>query len=278
MDWVSFIVIFLNLLILTLLLIGRTAIKSKIEKSIELTFQTKLENLKNDMQLNRSDFESKLRKREDEISTLRDVIFSGRVNRQSLLDKRKLEAVERVWNSKIELSQYKMVASFMAQVNFDEAAKLAATDESVRKLAETMNQFAPPKEKVIKDIGSEELFVSSIAWAYYSAYKAIITAGIAQAMILEHGLSDGHKLFKISHMQKLVETVFPNHSQSIESYSYGTCYSLLGEIEGNLLRELKNSIDGSKTDEENIEQANAIMNILSEIEKADSSAKLNEHK
>ena len=61
--------------------------------------------------------------------------------RKALLDKRKLEAVERIWASLTRLAPFEGVSRMMVTINFDEAAKRTPHEPKLRKV---FNMFAKP--------------------------------------------------------------------------------------------------------------------------------------
>ncbi len=107
---------------------GKNWLKARIERSVQHTFDLKLENIRADLRASEERLKSDLRTKETEISALRDGILSGRAQRQALLDQRRLEAVERIWTRvSTGLGAYKSIATMMGIVNFDAAAKRTPT-------------------------------------------------------------------------------------------------------------------------------------------------------
>src|SRR5215471_435493 len=86
----------------------------------------------------RPDCKSDLRTKEAEISALREGVLSGRANRQALLDKRRLEAVEKIWASVIALGPAKVVSAKMSIINYDVVAKRISTDPKLREAMELL--------------------------------------------------------------------------------------------------------------------------------------------
>jgi hypothetical protein len=110
MDWAAWIAIGLHGVSALCLFIARNWIKASIERSVQHGFDAKLETLRTELRKNEEGFKSDLRSKETEISALRDGVLSGRAQRQALLDKRRLDAVECVWASVIALAPFKGVA------------------------------------------------------------------------------------------------------------------------------------------------------------------------
>lgn len=96
-DWLEWIPTITSTLIAIGFFIGRTWLKSTIKRSVQHTFDQKIENVRTDLRLSEERVKSEIRSKEAEISALRDGVLSGRGQRQALLDCRRLDAVERIW-------------------------------------------------------------------------------------------------------------------------------------------------------------------------------------
>ena len=109
----------------TFLVIFRTGISDWITKGIQHDFDVKLENLRATLRTSEEQLKSDLRAKEAEIGTLRNSVLSGSAGRQALLDKRRFEAVEKIWTSVNDLAQLRALAQTMAIVNYDVVEPLA---------------------------------------------------------------------------------------------------------------------------------------------------------
>ena len=75
---------------------GRNWLKASKERSVQHRFDARLEELRADLRKSEEGLKSELRLKEGQITALRDGVLSGRAHRQALLDKRRLEAVDRL--------------------------------------------------------------------------------------------------------------------------------------------------------------------------------------
>lgn len=257
MDWGLWISVAINVAILGGLLAARKSIEAGVEKAIQHRFDEKLAKTNSD-----------LRAREAEISALREMVLSGRAQRQALLDKRKLEAVERLWASLTGLAPFAVVARSMANINFDEAAKRTPNEPNLRKFFDMIAKTSTV-DKLDKDHPAihEQPFVSSLAWAYYSAYSAIVMGAFATARVLAEGLDDAGKLLIRDSSKGLLKTILPHQSEWIESNDPSAYYFLLDEIKDLLLSELKRTLEGHEVDQGEIEQGKRIAEQLRKMEK-----------
>ena len=88
-------------------------------------FDRQIEEVRAELRNSEERFKSGLRDRETEIATLRNSLLAGSAIRQALFDKRRFEAVEKVWTAVNDLAQIKVLSGMMSVVNFKAAAKEA---------------------------------------------------------------------------------------------------------------------------------------------------------
>lgn len=244
--------------------VGRHWIKAGIEKSIQHKFNAEIETLRAEFRKSEEEFKSNLRSKEMEISALRDGVLSGRLNRQALADKRRLEAVERVWTAVTELWPHKGVSASMAVINFDAAAKRAPQDPRLRSVFETIGGQMP--EEFPQDLAQQERpFISLIAWALFSAYIAVLAYSHMRLTVLKLGIDDAAKLINDEHIKNLLKKALPHQDQYIDTIDSGIYHYLLDELEENLLVELKNMLEGKDIDEASIARSAEIMSAANNV-------------
>ncbi|MBM3618392.1 MAG: hypothetical protein FJX23_07580 [Alphaproteobacteria bacterium] len=235
---------------------GRNWLVARIKSGVEHDFNSKLENLKGE-----------LRAKENEISTLRDTVFTGRNQRQALVEKRKIEAIEAVWKSVVELGKFKALAGAMAIVKFEAASQEISKNPNVKHFFETVAKLAPKVEDMSTiSAPNERPFISPVAWAYFSALQAVLTGAYAKVKILEAGVQDSHKLINHEREKKLLITALPHQKSYIEQYDSTTYYYLIDELEEKLLKELQNMLAGKESDAENVQRAKELQKQIKENE------------
>src|SRR5262249_50537024 len=164
MDWVTVVA----LLIYGAFLIAQFVFTRWAERRIQYGFDAKIENLRAELRQNEERFKHDLRTKEGEISALREGVLSGRANRQALLDKRRLEAVEKIWTAVIALGPAKALSATMSIIKYDAVAREISKDPKARELIEMLLPSTADHSQNIAM--NEQLFVSEIAWAYFFAY------------------------------------------------------------------------------------------------------------
>jgi hypothetical protein len=263
MDWVTV----AALLIYAAFLIAQFVFVKSVEKGIQYRFDGKIENLRAELRSNEERFKSELRTKEAEISALRDGVLSGRANRQALLDKRRLEAAEKIWAAVIALAPAKAVSGTMSIIKYDEVAKEMSTDPNLR---EVMEGLLPPTDNYTKIFAKgEQPFVSQLAWAYYLAYIVIIRSGCFRADALRAGIEEPLKLLDHVRIKEVLKAALPDKSRLIETSPPAAFHDLLDALEEKLLAELKNMLEGRDLDEAAIVQAKHIVDASNKLASQD---------
>ncbi len=235
----------ITILIWIAIFFARNWLVAKIKASVEHDFNSKLESLK-----------SELRSKENEISSLRDAVLTGRNQRQAIVDKRKIEAVDNLWKGVVDLQRFKALSNAMASINLEYAESEAAKDPKVRKFFESINQLAPKIETLKpSEAINERPFVSNTVWAYFSALQTILLGSFVRAKMLELGVHDASKLMNKEHEKKILKAALPHQKEFIDKYDALSYFYLIDELEDKLLKELNNILDGQASDKESIKIA-----------------------
>jgi DNA-binding protein Fis len=264
-DWQFWFLLVLNLAIGGLIFIGRNWIKARIEQSVRSGFEARLEALRSDLRRSEEELKSELRSKETEITALRDGILSGRTQRQALLDKRRLEAVDGLWAAFTTLAPFAMVSKMMTSINFDVAAREAHQYPNMQPLFQMISGGDQTENfaKVAQHPGkSQQPFVSPLAWAYFSAYQSVVIGAYMRAKVLEIGLENAHKLINDEPIKDILKAALPHYSQFIDEQPVSAYHFLLEDLEKHLIAELQKMIRGDEQDQASVEQAARIMEMV----------------
>ena len=200
-----------------------------------------------------------------------DGVLSGRAQRQALVNKRRLDAIDHVWSSLETLAPYRSVAAEHGP-NFDFAAvaRRAPTEpklQGVFKLISTTNVPDPP---VLTNPAAGEPPISAsspLAWAYFSTYHTIVVSAYTFAQLLSIGVEDPDRLFATDYVRALVKAALPHHADYIDRTHPSAYFNLLDELQDRLLDELQKMIRGEEQDTTSLERAAAIMVQAAELSK-----------
>jgi hypothetical protein len=196
--------------------LGRRLIETRLTKTVEHEFNTRLEALRAEFRTKEELLRADLRSKETEIAALRSGAMTAMASRQMALDKRRLEAVDQLWSAVTALGSAKAVSAFMAVVKFDAAAEEAAKNPKVREMFALMSTgFDPTK---IDSSGSARArpFVSQMTWALFAAYQAIATQAVLKLQIIKLGV--GANLLDKNAVSRLVKAALPHHAESVDRF------------------------------------------------------------
>lgn len=264
MDWSDWIpAVAVPIIITGIFYFTPEALKSLIDRLIGYRFDRQIEVLRAELRKSEETFLHQLRTKDSEIAAIREGALTGLAGRQAHLDRRRIEAVEKLWAAVVEFRTLLPLASIMSAINFENAAKTSIGDrEQQAAFQRFFKPFGIEKFKS-NNAALERPFVSALAWSIYSAYQAILLQAVAQAHILQFGLDP--KMIDETGARTLAKTIVPNWASYIDSYGVNAM-PLLAEIEAKLLDELNNIIKGKESDKDSIERAAEILKLATEIQ------------
>lgn len=233
--------------------LARSLIITRLQNSVKNEFDSKLEVLR-----------SELKTKETEIESLRSGAMSGLLTRQGTLYQRKLQAIDQIWSSVKELEKAKYISSILGTLKFEACAKESAKNPKFREFIKTIGGNLDITSLDTSGSKLARPFVTSLAWAYYSAYSSVIMQAVAVMQILKMGVDDAEKFLNFDNTNNLLKTVLPSRAQYIDKHGMAVHHYLLDEVEQLLLIELKNIQDGHVDDKENAKRA---AEINKEVEK-----------
>jgi hypothetical protein len=253
-------------------------IKSEYDKAlathkaeVEHAYAEKIEILRNEFRKQEGELAGQMRLRESEIAALRSGALSGSADRRAVLYRRRLQAVDIVWQEVTKLGPYRWVASVISITKIENAAKEASRNPKMRAIFETINQGLP--EKPPAEANKERPYLSEPAWAYYSTLQAILFILTAVSQSIERGVEDVGKYLDIPMTLNLLKTALPEHSKLIDAKGLNATFNLIEELETKLLSELRKMLDGNDADEASVVQAAKILKAADDLAESQNLAK-----
>lgn len=234
----------------------RQWIQATINSTVKAKFETELEGLKSD-----------LRAKESRLNGLQNHLLSGAASRHALVEKRRIEAIERLWRETENLKSLRMSVMTLQVLKLDTIAQAKASDS---RLQEFLSDFrgGDLKENLSKLAGDEErIFVSEEIWSTFSAYKTINIQAYVIVEALSKGIMDPLRILKTDDLVKLVAAVLPNQSSFLEKHGIEGTFFLVDEVHEKLLKQIRQAIEGTGTDTENAERTANIMSLVQAIER-----------
>lgn len=268
LDWLPAVTT-TSLLALALWL-GRNLILTRLTKSVEHEFNTKLEVLRTQLRESEERLKADLRGKEAEIAALRGGAMTAMASRQMAVDKRRLEAVDQLWSAVTALGPAKYLSTFMSVIKFEAAVDRAERDPELRKFFEEIGGGFDQKSLDLGGAAKARPFLSPMAWAIYSALLATTLHAVMRWHVLKSGLR-GKDLIKDEAIGELIKVALPDSADFIETYGASGYHLLIEQLEYKLLKELQAMLAGAEADKANVEQAGEILKRASQVLKEASS-------
>lgn len=231
-------------------------ITTRLTSAVQHQFNEKLESIRAEHRKAEALFKADLQSKETQIQVLRSGALSALASRQAAIDQRRLIAVDQLWMALNALAPARAVANWMTVVKFDSAIKLTAKDPKARELFEAFGKV-DLNSAYVDEAWKARPFVSSLAWALFSAYRAIVSLAATQLRLLQVGLDidvvDNKKI------AALVIAALPDRSAYIAEHGASALPFLLDELETKLLDEFTRMLSGVDADLASLKQAAAIL-------------------
>jgi len=249
-----------------------TYYKAKVEKGIQHNFDEKLEALKAQLRRDEEQLKADLRARDDEIAALRSGALSGMASRQAALDKRRLEAIEKVWSTVIDRWQWKNLAKMVGSLKMDVALNAAAqqNDEGrkIRLFAETIWKASGLDNDNLRAtteyIDKERPFLSPMTWALFSAYRQVLNLPAVQVMVMRTGV-EPKILADAKPIIDMVRTALPHYSDYLDQFGTSGLSLLIDDLEEKILAEIVASLKSTASDDKTVAQAAAILKAVQKV-------------
>jgi hypothetical protein len=244
--------------------LARNLIATRLTKSVQHEFDTKLSDVNSRLRISEESFKADLVRKQVEIQALQNSAIQGRINRVIALDKRRLEAVDQMWGAVHHLGFAKGIAGYMAVLKWDKISDEVARNPRAREIFSALKVDANKANEPVKLAQQARPFITPVAWAYYAAYQAILMHAVALVKILELGL-DAQKFMDSKSLVSLIKTALPHCSEYIDQHGPSAAYYLLDQLENRLLEELRNMLDGAAMDLAEVGRADQILREASRV-------------
>jgi hypothetical protein len=239
----------------------RSWIIARITKGVQHEFDVKLEKFRATLKTSEEQLKSGLREKEAEISTLRNTVLSGSANRQTLLDKRRFEAVEKIWTAVNDFAPLKSLYQMTTDLNYDALARRVG-EAKIQQFLSTIDTTVQNQENLTSVARDERPFVPELTWAFFSAYSTLLTFNLIRFKTLKLGIENPQEFLNTEHVKNILKAALPHRAQFIDEFDAGAYYHLLEEIETNLLSELRKILEGKETDQNSLKQAKDILSAV----------------
>lgn len=232
----------------------------RLTKSIQHEYDTKL-----------ADINSELRKTENEIGDVRKAAISNAMISQGAIDKRRLEAIDHIWQGFMDSKKNIIGVTVLATLNIQEVSK-SIDQGKVKLFIDTISKSINlnPKEiygEPTKLAQSARPWVGPKIWTIYTAYNSVIFYPIAVFMAFKEGVKDPLKYIKRDKIVDDVRKALPDLKIDWDNLHDAVLPTLLELLEINLLQEIEFIISGKRSDIETHQRAVNMAKNLEQLNK-----------
>lgn len=241
--------------------------KAAIEKTLQSRFDTRLESLKADYRLQEEQLRADLRSRDSDLENLRRNALSGAAARQAIIDKRQIEALERVWASVAERRTQKLLLSQMQILNLDAIRKtISAAPEhekaATKEFLAAMSQLVGiDGMKPLSDITLDKPFIDPLVWSLYTTYTSLLAYGWVHFKALKEGIDNTGFLKGPDDLIAIIKKVLPHQAGFLDEHRESGLFHLGEELEDKLLATVRDVLDGRQLDEAAIKRSHEIVQL-----------------
>jgi hypothetical protein len=188
-----------------------------------------------------------------------------------LLDKRRFEAVEKIWAAVNDLLPLKNLYAMTAHLNYDALAK-RTQDAKIQQFLNMIDNFGQGQQTLKNVARDERPFVPEITWAYFNPFSSLVTFNSARFKALKLGFGESQELINTEYIKNILKAALPHQTQFIDEQDPEAYYYLIEEIENRLLSELRKILDGKEADQSSIQRANEISSAIQKANDAQTKA------
>jgi hypothetical protein len=250
-----------------ILWLSRNLIITRLTNSVRHEYDKKIEDIRSDLRKKEEGIISELKIKEIQIQALQSGALSGVSNRQAAIFEKQVKAIESVWGTIISLGPAKVISNQLQVIKFESALKEAATNSKVREMFSMMSNVNIENIEFDK-ANKARPFISTLSWAYYSAYLSIVMHAVIKMKMLQTGV-DHPDIIDNKHLMNLIKAALPHQVKLIEDHGIEAIHYLLDELEEKLLLSFQLTLKGEELDKEHVEMASKIIKTSESLMAAD---------
>lgn len=239
------------------IMLGRHWLVERVRRSVQHTFDEKLEHLKSELRQGEAQVKAAIDAKESEIAALRSQVLSASARRSEILDRRRLDAVDKTWAAVGALAPYRVVSEMFLRINLKEV-EASPRSPNMGAFFARIASIAPADVPKEVSAHAEQLYLSPLAWAYFNAYQTVLIVQFGMVKGLEFGLQDVRKFVRLDRLKDILTLALPADASFIKDCEPTDFAILLGDLEKALLAELQSSLEGREADAAEIDRASKI--------------------
>jgi O6-methylguanine-DNA--protein-cysteine methyltransferase len=245
--------------------LARSLIVTRLTKSVQHEFDQKIEVVRSELRKSELAFQANIRASDAQLEALRSGALSGMTARQALVDKRRIEAVDQLWEGVRAIAPGKTAVMMVSVINYEAMAKTAFKDAKAAAVFGAMGGNFDIHRLVPTEAEKARPYVSALSWACFYAYRAIIGFCVTQFEMLRFQIENPQQLLKFDAVIDLVAVVLPGRGHYLKEHGPQGLVYIVDEIERELLKELRSALSGVADDAATLERGARIVKAAAAI-------------
>lgn len=238
--------------------------KAKWESRLRGDLETKLESFKSELRRDEDLIKARFSSNENEINTIRSTLLSELSLRKSVSDRRKLEAIEKIWSQTIELNKLLGLAKMAEGINIKYALKTASeagpNKEKIQEFAKILLVSSKVDQDYVSKLGCEleRLYVPPEVWYVFKTYLELLIKIFVELKAMELGTADLLNKSHTNEMCKSLKILLPHMTKFIDDNKEDAYVFLASQVRERLFDELKKAVDGDAVSDSSLDDIKKI--------------------
>ncbi len=246
-------------------------VRKYVGELVRIKFESALEEIRSKIRKEEEEYKVKLKIDELVSAAIANNAVGVMLKRGDLLQVRRMESAEKIWEAVLEFRKYKILNEFAKRIKLREALEEVGKDnsdsEGIKQMAEVVLQIAGldnlhPESSV----ESIRIYTPPYLWALFSVYmRAIVTPAI-MLQAIKRGVPAKY-IKKETGTAELVKKVLPHQAELIDKNGEEYIVFLIDEIEEKILNEIIRILIGDLDVRQNIVFAKEILDKINQQDK-----------
>lgn len=245
-----------------ILWLSRNWVKERLAQSIQHEYDTKLAEQKAGLEKELETLKSELDFNKQKVENIQNGALTNLTAREGILYTKKVEAVEDIWEAKQKLDKGIICSMMVSCLNWNTIGDNEPPNPALKEFATTVFNFDIADLKS-KNLDTSRLYLDPMIWAYFTAYRAIITDSVMRMSMLKSGLP--LSIIKKEGVPEILKKALPEFSDLIDKSGVSCFNSLLSYISDKLLETSRDFLNGHISDAKTIERASEIIKLAETI-------------
>lgn len=258
----------------TVVWFGRKWIAQYLVSAVQHSFNKELEELRAQLKAGEELFKAELKAKEAEISALRSGALSALESRQIALDKRRIQAVDEIWESMIALGPARSILASTSVLNLNYVSSKIQTDPKLGVFLDGIGAGFEIKNINHPSAERAKPFVTTTVWAAFSAIRLILGIGAMQLMAARGGLKlEG--MVSVKGVKEMLSVALPEHATKVSQHpdDNANFHEFIDLLDAQLLTEVTKMLSGVESDESSVRNAMKIVELTDHLQRDASKSK-----